>query len=258
MVTFHIPQIAPSSGWWVVLFLFFSKAGAHTEVVVMLSPCLSLFPFGVFVVEWRRLETRWWQIDPVADGDAWSEPDWFRPPSVTLLSALLKCAYPNNTFVPESPPCSLPLDTYLLLPAQTQIVTQNINALIRNTLCWKASDRKGKCHLLLICACLPFWPRDMLFSFKATVSNWVQSSLLIEFTRAFIQSESTSPLLTSLFWQFVVLPSVRKLNSAEVVRLCRVALRGVKVSLLKKTSCLWPCLKVTVNLRNWKPHQHKT
>jgi len=62
-------QIAPSSGWWVVLFLFFNEAGAHAELFVCYCCCL-------FVGEWRTLETRRQRIDPVTDGDARVELQW--------------------------------------------------------------------------------------------------------------------------------------------------------------------------------------
>lgn len=132
MVTLLIPQISPLYGRWVVLFLFFSKASAHAELVVLLcrSPILFL-PFVVGVGEWRGLETRWQQIDRA--GHRWRcvSQAWVVETSERHVSlGPPECGFPNKTFVTKSAPPRLALDTYLLLRSQMQCVTWSINALI--------------------------------------------------------------------------------------------------------------------------------
>ena len=156
MVTFHIPQIAPSSGGWVVL-LFSNKTGAHAELfccVVSVSFSLSFLFFFVC-----------WRMDKAGDQTTanWSGHRWrcvsrlwvvqasechvsLSPPEVWLSKQCI-CTRESSLF-------SFSLDTFLLLKSQTRFVTQNINALIWKPLC-KASIRKRKCYLLL-CHILSF------------------------------------------------------------------------------------------------------
>lgn len=99
-----------------------------------------------------------------------------------FLGALLKCGFPNNTFVPESLPCFYFTRHALIIKVSNAVRDREHKRPYLKTLC-KASIKKRKCYLLLlphplICAYLPFRPGDMLFSFKAAVWNRVQWDLL--------------------------------------------------------------------------------
>lgn len=198
MVTYHIPQIAPSSGRWVVLSLSFYEAGAHTE--------------------WRRLETRW---QPDTDGDVLVEPEWLKSPSVTFLRALLKWGFPNNTIPKRLPSLSFSQHIFIIKVSNAVCDTGREHPYLKAPR--KASIKKRKCYLLL-CHILSFvliYPVDPVtfsFSFKAAGGLTLSAArpfVLIKFTRGFIQIEYSPPLLISLFWQ--ELTSVKELNSADSV-----------------------------------------
>lgn len=148
MVTFHIPQIAPSSGWWVVLSLFFNKAGAHSLQSLLWACCavlpISVFFFssGVFVggPDDGKL------IRPLTDGDVLVELEWFRPLSVTFLSALLKCVQT----IPECSPClCFSLCGHVLIINLSKAVSDTEHKRPHlKTMCG-ATIEKRKCHLHL-------------------------------------------------------------------------------------------------------------
>lgn len=150
MVTFHIPPIAPSSGWW--SFFFSSTRPAHTQS--LLFCCLHLFLSFLFFLLLLLLvclleNGEGWTpddgklIQPVADGDVWVEPEWFRPPSVTFPSSLLKCGSQNNTFVSESlPTLSLSLNTNYIIKVSNAIRVTDMSALVRQC-CAKPLSKRG-------------------------------------------------------------------------------------------------------------------
>lgn len=164
MVTFHIPEIAPSSGWWVVLSLSFNKADAHTELAVLLSVSLSPASLLVCLLEngesWRPDDSK--LIQPVADGDVLVGAEWFRPPCVTFVSALLKCAFPNNVFAPKSQESLFSFSWHIFVVEVSNVVC-DMNALIWKH-CAKPVKKKRKCYLLL-CHILSFvfiFPVDLV------------------------------------------------------------------------------------------------
>lgn len=199
-------------------------------------------------------------IRVVTDGDVWVEPECFRPLSVTLLTALLKCSFQNNTLIPKSPPCSCSLNTYLLLKSYPGFVSQSINAPIRKRSASKPISKRGSAIFFSATS-----SHALIFLFNPVTCYFLSSQQFeIEYSQTFCIDRNNKSLYSdwvqpstsdiSLFWQFVELTSAKELNSAEVTQFCRVAPRVLKVSLFKKTFCLWPCLKVTVNLRKRKPH----
>lgn len=141
-------------------------------------------------------------------------------------------------------------------------VTQDVKALIRKRSAATPVSKRGSATFsatsshLCLSSLSTLW-HVIFFYNNGLKFGAVRPFALIEFTRAFIQIKCSPPLLKSLFWQFVELTSVKELNSTEVTRFCQATLRVLKVSLLKKL-CLWPCLKVTLNLRKREPHTHKT
>lgn len=135
----------------------------------------------------------------VTDGDVWVEPEWFRPLSVTLLTALLKCSFQNNTLIPKSLPCSCSLNDYLLLKSYPGFVSQSINAPIRKRSASKPISKRGSAiffsatssHALIFL----FNPVTCYFLSSQQFSNWVQPDLCIDRNNKSIQIEYSPPLL---------------------------------------------------------------
>lgn len=139
-------------------------------------------------------------IRVVTDGDVWVEPEWFRPLSVTLLTALLKCSFQNNTLIPKSLPCSCSLNDYLLLKSYPGFVSQSINAPIRKRSALKPISKRGSAiffsatssHALIFL----FNPVTCYFlSSQQFEIEYSQTFALIEITRVSIQIECSPPLL---------------------------------------------------------------
>lgn len=164
-------------------------------------------------------------IRVVTDGDVWAEPEWFRPLSVTLLTALLKCSFQNNTLIPKSLPCSCSLNDYLLLKSYPGFVSQSINAPIRKRSASKPISKRGSAiffsatssHALIFL----FNPVTCYFlSSQQFEIEYSQTFALIEITRVYSDWVQPSTSDISLFWQFVELTSAKELNSAESLPEC--------------------------------------
>ena len=184
MVTFHIPQIAPSSGGWVVL-LFSNKTGAHAELfccVVSVSFSLSFLFFFCLLEDgqsWRPddsklIRSQMEMCESTLSGSGlwvsrFAQPSW----SVAFQTMHLHPrVFPVFFFsrhiliikVPDAVRDTEYKRPYLKAVVQSQYQKEEV---LPSTLPHP-----------LICAYLPFRPCDMLFSFIATVWNWVQSDLL--------------------------------------------------------------------------------